>query len=262
MLVIGKTDCKKNCAASSLPFKEVSVDAMSLYGVGSAGVCFDRRSGMLAAQRDAWSDVAADAVLQRRIGTASFGGRIAGGDGDGRPHLFRRLRQPELALAGAACTAPPAGLTTQECQTEFLESVIGRRFALHMHYRSFLGPLVTADELADWSFGRIPVESWNCYIGKNTRDCPRRGLEFRHRRRQVRRADFRRSHCYRRLSSSDVHPLPLGNESAEVEQRPLRLQRYPRWQPQSRRRVLRPRRVRTRLEPQSSRSSLQPAPPT
>ncbi len=91
------------------------------------------------------------------------------------PIYFGAFVNPNSPSPGPSCTAPPAGLTTQECQTEALESLIGRRFALHMHYRSFLGPLVTADELADWSFGRIPVESWNCYIGKNTQGLPAGG---------------------------------------------------------------------------------------
>ena len=95
--------------------------------------------------------------------------------GTAGPIYFGAFVNPNSPSPGPACTAPPAGLTTQECQTEFLESVIGRRFALHMHYRNFIDPLVSADELADWSFGRIPVESWNCFIGKNTLGLPAGG---------------------------------------------------------------------------------------
>jgi Glycosyl hydrolase family 26 len=43
-----------------------------------------------------------------------------------------------------------------------LETQIGRRFALSLHYYGFYQAFPGPDEIADAAAGRIPVESWNC----------------------------------------------------------------------------------------------------
>jgi hypothetical protein len=104
--------------------------------------------------------------------TTACGG---GGGGATTSSFAQALPTPAVTFAGNPPLVPAQDIylgafantgtsASDEDDLATLESQIGRKFALSMHYYSWTGTFPNQDEVTDAQNGRIPVISWNCGI--------------------------------------------------------------------------------------------------